>query len=132
MSIQLLFVCSANQNRSPTAARLFARAPGLTCSSAGTLVASASTGGRVVSLNDIREADFVFAMEREHREQITARFGAACVPMIHVLGIEDIYNADSPQLVEELLRGVPPYLPVLIDVDTLRSQYAYRLAAGCW
>jgi len=106
MPTNVLFICSANQHRSPTAARLFAAVPGLACYSAGTCAQDAAQGGREVVQTDLERADVVFVMEDRHRDQLLRRFGRRHAGKIVNLAIDDIYTAGSPDLIELLLQRV--------------------------
>jgi len=60
--LKLLFICSRNQWRSPTAERLFIGVPGVEARSAGT-----EPGARVrVTAGLLGWADRIFVMERKH------------------------------------------------------------------
>ena len=56
--MNVLFVCSKNQWRSPTAEKVFGRDPGLKVRSAGT----SRKARRTVTANDLRWADVVMVM----------------------------------------------------------------------
>jgi predicted protein tyrosine phosphatase len=103
----VLFVCSRNQWRSPTAEQLFRRHPGLSVRSAGT-----SAGARRrVSYDDLRWADVVLVMESKHASRLRAEFGAALGDLpIRVLEIPDEYGYMHPELVELLQTAVPAAL----------------------
>ena len=105
--MRVLFVCTANQHRSPTAETLFSAWPGLEVSSAG--LDAAST--RVLDAAMVEEADLIFAMEPHHREAIRRRFRAVLgTRRVLVLGIPDIYDRDQPELIALLRDKVPPLL----------------------
>lgn len=102
--MNLLFVCSRNQWRSPTAERVVrAWGPPFAARSAGT-----SPQARVrVSERALEWADVVFVMEPRHREQLRERFGAlARSREVVVLDVPDAWQADDPELVAMLDRRV--------------------------
>ncbi|MFO0629369.1 MAG: hypothetical protein U0325_27585 [Polyangiales bacterium] len=102
--MNLLFVCSRNQWRSPTAERVVRGwGPPFAARSAGT-----SPQARVrVSEKAMAWADVVFVMEARHRELLRERFGAAArAREIVVLDIPDQWQADDPELVAMLDRRV--------------------------
>ena len=70
MTVNVLFVCSANLDRSPTAEALFQDAPGIETASAGT------NNDAVTPLSEelILWADLIIVMERAHRDKIRKRF----------------------------------------------------------
>ena len=107
MPTNVLFVCSRNQWRSPTAEQVFANDPTLAVRSAGT----SPKARRTVNESDIRWADVVLVMERKHRDRLRATFarGMQYKP-VHVLDIPDDYAFMDPDLVELLETMVPPLL----------------------
>ena len=103
--MNLLFVCSRNQWRSPTAERIFARTPGLDVRSAGT----ASSARCKLRRADLSWADLTFVMEHKHASQIRKRFGHDPGSTIHVLDIPDEYgfmDHDLVDLLEERITAI--------------------------
>jgi predicted protein tyrosine phosphatase len=68
----LLFLCSRNRLRSPTAERVFASRPGVETASAGL----APDAEEPVTPDHLAWADLIFVMERAHRAKLQRRFGA--------------------------------------------------------
>ncbi len=98
-SVKVLFVCSRNRWRSPTAERLFDGVLGVQARSAGT-----EAGARVrVNEKILGWADVVFCMERRHVRRLRERF---VVPLegkkIHVLDVPDDYEYMDPELIVAL------------------------------
>ncbi|WP_017931039.1 low molecular weight protein tyrosine phosphatase family protein [Robiginitomaculum antarcticum] len=105
--INILFVCSKNQWRSPTAERIFAKQPGIHVRSAGT----SSSARRKISASDIEWADIILVMEDKHKARITFGFrDAARHTHIDVLDIPDDYPFMDENLIEILRAKVHPYL----------------------
>jgi len=105
--MNVLFVCSHNQWRSPTAEKIFQRSPGMEVRSAGTSRAARHQ----ISLADIRWADQILVMEEKHKARIIAEFRAVTqYKTIHVLDIPDDYKFMDPELVKILKESVPPLL----------------------
>jgi predicted protein tyrosine phosphatase len=103
----VLFVCSRNQWRSPTAERVFKRHPLMSTRSAGT----SPNARRTISEDDLRWADVVMVMENKHRDRIAAAFPRLVERLpIHVLDIPDEYRYMDPELVELLELIVEPLL----------------------
>jgi len=101
----LLFICSKNQWRSPTAELLFKNHPEHTAFSAGT-----SDKARIrVNQKMIDRADVVFVMERRHKQLLKQRFELTSKQII-VLDIEDNYQFNAPELVEILRNVLSEYL----------------------
>src|SRR6201995_2613932 len=86
--LNVLFVCSRNRWRSPTAEQVWRRHPRVNARSAGT-----SAGARhPVSVSDLAWADVVIVMEDTQRAH----------KPVHVLDIPDDYPFMDPDLVELL------------------------------
>jgi predicted protein tyrosine phosphatase len=101
----LLFICSKNQWRSPTAELLFKHHPQHNARSAGT-----SDKARIrVNQKTIDWADVVFVMERRHRDIIKQNFNIDHKELI-VLDIPDEYQFNDPELVEILEAALNAYL----------------------
>lgn len=101
--LNVLFVCSRNQWRSPTAERVWRSSPVLSVRSAGT----SPNAKRHVSEADLRWAETIFVMEEKHKARLLAEWGRVVEHKpIHVLDIPDEYKFMDPELVEELKRSV--------------------------
>jgi predicted protein tyrosine phosphatase len=110
--LHVLFVCSRNQWRSPTAERLFWKMPGLQVRSAG-LRRSARRG---LPDDDLGWADVVMVMEDHHADRIRQHFRDAVRGLnIEVLDIPDDYVFMDPQLCALLEDTVPPLLDVYTE-----------------
>lgn len=94
---RVLFVCSGNVDRSPTAEALLRGREGMEVKSAGTW----GGAGTIVSKELIGWADMIFVMEEHHREALT-RIDPSAETKIIVLGIEDTYLRNDPELVKIL------------------------------
>ena len=106
--MNLLFVCSRNQWRSPTAEKVVGRWPGVSARSAGTSPRARHT----LSIDDIRWADLICAMENKHRNRILANFARDTEgKRIVVLDIPDEYRYMDSELVEEIESAVRALLP---------------------
>jgi predicted protein tyrosine phosphatase len=100
----LLFICSRNRLRSPTAEAVFSSYPDVKCSSAGV----APDADYVVAKDDIEWADTIFVMERTHERKLKNKFGKALQnKRIVCLGIPDEYDFMDPALIAELEARVP-------------------------
>ena len=105
---RILFVCTANVDRSRTAEDLYAADPRFEVRSAGT----APFATRPLTRELLHWADRVFVMcEREdaHRTQIKLRFPDVDRPVID-LDIEDRWVRGDPALVKRILRSLRPHL----------------------
>ncbi|MEV4605443.1 phosphotyrosine protein phosphatase [Neorhizobium sp. LMR1-1-1.1] len=103
----VLFVCSQNKLRSPTAEHVFADWPGVETSSAGTN----NDAENPLSRELVEWADIIFVMERAHRAKLQSRYRAALNgTRIVCLDIPDDYQFMDPRLVELLKAKVPRHL----------------------
>jgi predicted protein tyrosine phosphatase len=101
----LLFICSKNQWRSPTAELLFKGHPIHQARSAGT-----SDKARIkVSQKMIDWADVVFVMERKHLDILKQRFDFQDQTLI-MLDIEDNYQFRDIELINILQTSLTGYL----------------------
>ena len=103
----LLFICSRNQWRSPTAEQIFRKHPLMSVRSAGT----SPNARHKVSADDIRWANVIFVMEEKHKSRLVADFSRWLDgKTIHVLDIPDEYNYMDPELVGQLEQSVAAIL----------------------
>jgi predicted protein tyrosine phosphatase len=101
----LLFICSKNQWRSPTAELLFKNHPIHQARSAGT-----SERARIrISQKLIDWADVIFVMERKHKQLMLQKFDLSNKQFM-VLDIEDNYHFNDPKLIAILEVALGEYL----------------------
>ncbi len=106
--LNLLFICSQNRLRSPTAEQIFANWPGVTTASAG-INRGADTP---LSAELLQWADLVFVMEPMHRRKVSSKFRAQLGnTKLVCLGITDDYEYMDPKLIALLRLRVASYLP---------------------
>ena len=99
MKLKLLFICSRNQWRSPTAEALFKNHPRYDARSAGT------TDRARIKVTDchIGWADMIFCMERKHADRLREQFpGEIGDKPVITLRIPDDYQFMDPELIELL------------------------------
>jgi predicted protein tyrosine phosphatase len=100
---RVLFLCSRNQLRSPTAEKIFSKSVHLDVRSRG-LAASAN---RRLTADDVVWAEVIFVMEPEHKKQLLRNFcEEARLRRIYVLDIPDDYEYMNPELVMLITAGV--------------------------
>ncbi|MCF6221258.1 MAG: low molecular weight protein tyrosine phosphatase family protein [Robiginitomaculum sp.] len=103
----VLFLCSANRLRSPTAEHVFADWPNIETDSAG-LDTSASI---VVSPEQLKWADIIFVMENRHRNRLSKKHRKHLNGQrVITLGIPDDYEYMDPILVKLLETKAGPFL----------------------
>ncbi|MET3664058.1 low molecular weight protein tyrosine phosphatase family protein [Caulobacter sp. 1776] len=105
--MNVLFVCSQNKLRSPTAEQVFANWPGIEVASAGL-----DDGcGNPVTPEALEWANLVLVMEQAHRNKLSRRFKPHLKnARVIVLGIPDDYEFMDPELVRILEAKVPQFL----------------------
>jgi predicted protein tyrosine phosphatase len=104
---RLLFICSRNRLRSPTAERVFADYPGVETTSAGL----APDAEERLSADHIEDAELIFVMEQAHRTKLARRFGSLLKgKKVICLDITDSYQYMQPELVALLKARVTPHL----------------------
>ena len=107
MTRHVLFICSQNRLRRPTAEQVFADWPGIETASAG-LKPDADVP---VSPELLQWADLIVVMERAHRSRLASRFQRWLGgKRIVCLDIPDDYAFMAPALVALLQAKVPPLL----------------------
>jgi predicted protein tyrosine phosphatase len=105
--MNILFVCSRNELRSPTAEQVFSTWPGLEVASAGL----DRTCGSPVTPELLAWADIVFVMERKHRAKLSTQFQAHLTSQrVICLDVPDNYEFMEPALIEILEARVPRHL----------------------
>jgi len=107
--VHLLFICSVNRLRSPTAEELYKDFPGYVAKSAGT-----DAGARQrVTEGLLGRADKIFVMETKHRSYLRKKFSDAIAgkPLV-CLHIPDEFEYNDPELIELLKMNLSPHIPV--------------------
>ena len=106
--MNVLFLCSQNRLRSPTAEQVFASRMGLEVASAGlNNDAENPTTPELVAW-----ADVIFVMERAHRNKLQKRFKKHLRARVICLDIPDEYEFMDEGLVRLLKAKVARHLPV--------------------
>jgi predicted protein tyrosine phosphatase len=107
---KILFVCSRNRRRSPTAEEIFSKVAGWEVRSAGT-----EDGARIkVTEGRLGWADWIVVMEKRHKERLHQKYpealaGRDCI----CLFIRDDYEFMEPALVELLQEKMREHFPEL-------------------
>jgi predicted protein tyrosine phosphatase len=107
--INLLFVCTENRLRSPTAEAVFTEYAGINALSAGT-----NTDAETSLSGDLIEwADIIFVMEKMHKNKISKKFSSLLKnKRLICLAIADHYDYMQPELVQLLKRKVAQHLDI--------------------
>jgi predicted protein tyrosine phosphatase len=105
--MNILFVCSRNQWRSPTAEQVYKNHSGLNVRSAGT-----EPSARIkLTAKTILWADVIFVMEKKHKQRLQDKFAnEAQEKQIIVLDIQDDYQFMDAELIEDIKAKVDAYL----------------------
>ena len=105
---RVLFICSQNRLRSPTAEQIFSTHPGIECSSGGLN----HDAENPVTSELVEWADIVFVMEKAHRNKLSSKFKASLLnKRVVCLDIPDDYEYMDPVLVRLLQSKVSRFLP---------------------
>lgn len=107
MKRRILFLCSRNKLRSPTAEAVFSGHPTVEVDSAGL-----SPDAEVpLSSEQIEWADLIIVMEKTHRSRLNQKFGKFLAGRrIVVLNIPDNYEYMDPVLIGLLKARCAPYI----------------------
>ena len=105
---RILFLCSRNKLRSPTAEAIFADNQAIEVDSAGL-----NNDAEVpLSEEQVLWADLIIVMEKVHRNRLNLKFKSSLAgKRIAVLNIPDEYDYMDPALVALLKVRCAPYLP---------------------
>ena len=104
----VLFVCSKNRWRSPTAERVFSSWAGIEVMSAGLTRDAVNP----VTSELLEWADLIFVMEQSHRSKLSKQFQTHLKSkQIVCLDIPDEYQYMDPALIDLLKGRVPRFLP---------------------
>jgi predicted protein tyrosine phosphatase len=108
MKKRILFLCSQNKLRSPTAEAVFAGHPAVEVDSAGL-----NNDAEVpLSEEQLEWADLILVMERAHRSRLNRKFGKSLAgKRVVVLNIPDDYDFMDPVLIDLLKQRCAPYIP---------------------
>jgi predicted protein tyrosine phosphatase len=107
----VLFICSQNRLRSPTAEQIFATHPGIECASAGLN----NDAENSVTPELVEWADLIFVMEKTHRNKLSSKFKMHLSnKRVICLEIPDEYDFMDPTLIHILQSKVTRFLPVNI------------------
>ncbi|TWU61928.1 low molecular weight protein tyrosine phosphatase family protein [Crateriforma conspicua] len=105
--INVLFVCSKNQWRSPTAEAVYRDDPRVSVRSRGT----ARSARQTIHAVDLAWADLVLVMEDKHRHRLIADYpGETKFLPIEVLHIPDDYQFMDPELIELIRCSAEPFI----------------------
>ncbi len=103
----ILFICSQNKLRSPTAEAVFSDYKGWDVRSAGL-----NNDAEVpLGAEDVEWADVIFVMEQAHKKKLKHRFRELLKNQkIVCLDIPDIYNYMDSELIKILTNKVPQFV----------------------
>nr|WP_321357176.1 hypothetical protein [uncultured Draconibacterium sp.] len=106
---KILTVCSANVNRSTTAAFLLklTNHNSEVWSRGSNQAACRIHCGTFCTENDVKDADEILCMEQRNRKELLKLYGSSIDNKIKVLGIKDEFKAFSSDLVMEIFTKLP-------------------------
>src|ERR1700758_39843 len=105
--MNILFVCSRNQWRSPTAEEIYKNYSGIHVRSAGT-----EPSARIkLTAKTIEWASLIFAMEKKHKQKMIEKFPFETErKQIIILDIPDEYQFMDEELIEDIKSKVNNYI----------------------
>lgn len=105
--MNVLFVCSRNKWRSPTAEEIYRNHPDLNAKSAGT-----EPSARIrLTAKIIDWADLIFVMEKKHKQRMIEKFPLETEEkQIVILDIQDDYQYMDSELIEDITTKVNYYV----------------------
>ena len=109
--LRVLFVCSMNRWRSPTAEALYRNDARLEVRSAGVRLGAR----RTITRGDLEWADWIFVMEREHVRRICDSFPGVSLPRVSILEIPDEFRYMDPELQQLLREAIDPELEAALS-----------------
>jgi predicted protein tyrosine phosphatase len=105
----VLFICTQNRLRSPTAQQIFSTYPNIQCLSAGL----GHDAVIPVTAELLAWADLIFVMEKAHRNKLSAKFKTQLVNKLLIcLDIPDEYDFMDEELIHLLKLKVSRFLPL--------------------
>lgn len=105
--MNLLFVCTKNKWRSPTAEKIYSNYADLNVRSAGI----SRSARKQINSKDVNWADIIFVMENKHKRYIHEQFQSQISKKrLIVLNIPDDYQYMDKALIAWLQDAVDPYL----------------------
>ena len=105
--MNILFVCTKNKWRSPTAEKIYSNHPRLDVRSAGI----SRSARRLINATDVDWAEIIFVMENKHRRYIHEHFqNQISKKKVIVLDIPDDYHYMDKVLVSWLYDAVDAHL----------------------
>ena len=105
--MNVLFVCSKNLSRSPTAEMIYKDHPDVSVKSAGT----EPSAGTELAAEHITWSDIIFVMEKKHQQSMVETFPVETDhKQIVILDIPDEYKFMDAALIEKIKTKVSGYI----------------------
>lgn len=109
--LNVLFVCSKNQLRSPTAEAIYRDDERISVRSRGT----SGSAARPIRSGDLTWADLVLVMEQKHRSRLKGEFLSETDSLqIEVLHIPDVYSYMSVELIQLIRAATDPIIDEIL------------------
>lgn len=109
---KVLFICSANIDRSPTAEKIYREYPGIETKSAG----ASWYAERYISDELVVWADIILCMEEWQKKFIQRKFAELMEgKQIESLNVPDNYHHMDPELISIMKEKVDPWIHKLME-----------------
>ncbi len=109
---RILFICSANKQRSKTAEDYFSsKYTNFHFTLAGTNIKMCvHEGTNPITIDILEQSDLIFVMENSHKKEVKDFINGEFKKEIIVLNIPDLYKYYQKELIEALEDRIIPYL----------------------
>ncbi len=108
----ILVVCGRNKKRSRTAESVFKNDNRFNIRSAGL----SPNSDRKITENDLKWANHIFVMEKEHRARIWELYRHIEIPAVEILDIPDDYEFMDNELIELLTDKINDSLRIMYKI----------------
>ena len=127
MKKKVLFICSQNRLRSPTAEHLYSETPNLEVASAGL-----NNDAEVTVTPELLEwADLIFVMEKSHRNKLSRKFrNSLRNKRVICLNIPDDYAFMEPGLILFLKQELTPFLGPPLKEGTQQIRVSLNISSA--
>ena len=126
---KILFVCSRNKWRSPTAEKIYWNHNKISVRSAGL----SSKGNHQINEKDISWADLIIFMENWHKSKLIAQYrGTVRIPKTEVLNIPDEFKYMDDEMIEIMKPQIDFLIKKYFKIHSLTKKYLKNQIHRCF